>query len=100
MPWPISVPWEQQLMQAAGLAQQAMLAEQSANPIIAASLWEQTAALLGSIVVQARSAGMPCPDQIHFAVSMAHQHCGRLKFMLGQLPDVRNHVFVATEAIQ
>src|SRR5262245_38006931 len=68
--------------------------------MMALSLWEQAGALYGESVRNALVAGMPCPDPLHFAVSLVNYPCARLKYMLGRMAEVPGHIIVATQAIQ
>jgi hypothetical protein len=91
---------DQRMMLASARVHQALMAEQGGNPMMAASLWEQAAALYGEGVRNALIAGMPCPDSLHFAVSLVNYHCGRLKYMLGRMAELPGHIIVAIQAIQ
>jgi hypothetical protein len=91
---------DQRIMLGGTRVQQALMAEQAGNPIMALSLWEQAGVLYGEPVMNALNAGMPCPDPLYFAISLTNHHCARLKFILGRMAEVPAHIAIATQAIQ
>lgn len=90
----------QQCLAAVGLAQQAVMAEQSGMPPMALMGWEQVNATLGGVVMQARQAMLPLSDQVHYGLSVAEYHTARLKFMLGRGMESPAHLGIALQAIQ
>lgn len=61
----------QQCLAAVGLAQQAVMAEQSGMLPMALMGWEQVNATLGGVVMQSRQAMLPLSDQVHYGLSVA-----------------------------
>jgi hypothetical protein len=90
----------QQSLAAVGLAQQAVMAEQSGMLPMALMGWEQVNATLGGVVMQARQSMIPLSDQVHYGLSVAEYHTARLKFMLGRGMESPAHLGIALQAIQ
>jgi hypothetical protein len=90
----------QQCLAAVGLAQQAVMAEQSGMLPMALMGWEQVNATLGGVVMQARQAMLPLSDQVHYGLSVAEYHTARLKFTLGRGMESPAHLGIALQAIQ
>jgi hypothetical protein len=90
----------QQCLQAVGLAQQAVMAEQSGWMPAALANWEQACAALSGVVIQSRQAMLPLSDQVHFGLAVAEYHTARLKFVMGRGMESPSHLGIGLQAIQ